>query len=369
MGRSPTMPSRTSPSLQASTPEALLLEAGHRVDVVGRRPGGPGSSAGLVEQLQQVVRGELDLLVPPLRGAVDAGDQSRSGAPGGSRRRRRRSGPWSRRSPPRSARGARRRTPPRSGSPGRRSAPRRRAARRPSRCRGRTAGCGSAARRGRRHRGSRCSWPRRPSCPTSTGCVTSRTAQAGKTCESHPSGSRETPNDSRRRVSMSQADLRRLPRDPDELRASEPPDRVTALSAEPPGAAAGARPGRAAQARPAGATRPPSPELYDATAARAFGLAVRVVRDPAQAEEVTQEAFLEIWRTASRFDADEGQRSLVDPHAGPPQVGGPGPLGGGQHAPRHDVPPGQRNGGPRLDRGGRTGLDGSTKGQAGDGAR
>jgi RNA polymerase sigma-70 factor (ECF subfamily) len=47
-------------------------------------------------------------------------------------------------------------------------------------------------------------------------------------------------------------------------------------------------------------------ELYDATSARAYGLAVRVVRDPSQAEEVTQEAFLEIWRTASRFDPDRG---------------------------------------------------------------
>ena len=46
--------------------------------------------------------------------------------------------------------------------------------------------------------------------------------------------------------------------------------------------------------------------LYDATSSRVFGLAVRVVRDPAQAEEVTQDAFLEIWRTASRFDADRG---------------------------------------------------------------
>jgi RNA polymerase sigma-70 factor (ECF subfamily) len=46
--------------------------------------------------------------------------------------------------------------------------------------------------------------------------------------------------------------------------------------------------------------------LYDATAARAFGLAVRVVRDRSQAEEVTQEAFLEVWRTASRFDPDKG---------------------------------------------------------------
>ena len=47
-------------------------------------------------------------------------------------------------------------------------------------------------------------------------------------------------------------------------------------------------------------------ELYDATSARVFGLAVRVVRDPAQAEEVVQEAFLEVWRTSSRFDPDRG---------------------------------------------------------------
>jgi RNA polymerase sigma-70 factor (ECF subfamily) len=46
--------------------------------------------------------------------------------------------------------------------------------------------------------------------------------------------------------------------------------------------------------------------LYDATSRRAYGLALRVVRDPAQAEEVTQEAFLEVWRTASRFDPDRG---------------------------------------------------------------
>jgi RNA polymerase sigma-70 factor (ECF subfamily) len=47
-------------------------------------------------------------------------------------------------------------------------------------------------------------------------------------------------------------------------------------------------------------------QLYDATSSRAYGLAVRVVRDPSQAEEVTQEAFLEIWRTASRYDAARG---------------------------------------------------------------
>ena len=47
-------------------------------------------------------------------------------------------------------------------------------------------------------------------------------------------------------------------------------------------------------------------ELYDAVSSRVFGLALRVVRDPAQAEEVAQEAFMEIWRSASRFDADRG---------------------------------------------------------------
>ncbi len=46
--------------------------------------------------------------------------------------------------------------------------------------------------------------------------------------------------------------------------------------------------------------------FYDATAARAFGLAVRVVRDRAQAEEVAQEAFLEVWRTSARFDTGRG---------------------------------------------------------------
>jgi RNA polymerase sigma-70 factor, ECF subfamily len=47
-------------------------------------------------------------------------------------------------------------------------------------------------------------------------------------------------------------------------------------------------------------------ELYDATSPRVYGLVLRVVRNPSQAEEVTQEAYLEVWRTASRFDPDRG---------------------------------------------------------------
>ena len=46
--------------------------------------------------------------------------------------------------------------------------------------------------------------------------------------------------------------------------------------------------------------------LYDLLAPRVFGLARRVVRDPAQAEEVAQEALVEVWRTAARFDSAKG---------------------------------------------------------------
>lgn len=46
--------------------------------------------------------------------------------------------------------------------------------------------------------------------------------------------------------------------------------------------------------------------LYDAVAARVHGLALRVIRSPEMADEVTQEVFLEAWRTASRFDPSRG---------------------------------------------------------------
>ncbi len=47
--------------------------------------------------------------------------------------------------------------------------------------------------------------------------------------------------------------------------------------------------------------------LYDAVAGPVHGLIRRVLRDPAQAEEVTQEVFLEVWRTATRFDPSRGK--------------------------------------------------------------
>lgn len=43
-------------------------------------------------------------------------------------------------------------------------------------------------------------------------------------------------------------------------------------------------------------------ELYSRFAPRAFGVARRVLRSDAEAEEVVQDSFLEVWRTATRYD-------------------------------------------------------------------
>ncbi len=47
-------------------------------------------------------------------------------------------------------------------------------------------------------------------------------------------------------------------------------------------------------------------DLYDALAPLLYGLVLKVVRDPAQSEEVTQEAFVELWRLAPRYDTSRG---------------------------------------------------------------
>jgi len=47
--------------------------------------------------------------------------------------------------------------------------------------------------------------------------------------------------------------------------------------------------------------------VYDSLGAAVFGLARRVIRDPARAEEVAQEVFLQVWQTAARFDPERGR--------------------------------------------------------------
>lgn len=59
-------------------------------------------------------------------------------------------------------------------------------------------------------------------------------------------------------------------------------------------------------ARAASGDREAFADLYDGTSCRVFGLVLRIVRDRAQAEEVTQEVYLQVWRTAARYDARKG---------------------------------------------------------------
>jgi RNA polymerase sigma-70 factor, ECF subfamily len=50
-------------------------------------------------------------------------------------------------------------------------------------------------------------------------------------------------------------------------------------------------------------------ELYDRYGRIAYGLALRVLRDPALAEDAVQEAFLTLWRTAATFVPERAKAS------------------------------------------------------------
>ena len=58
--------------------------------------------------------------------------------------------------------------------------------------------------------------------------------------------------------------------------------------------------------RVAGGDQAAFSELYDQLAGRVLGLVVRLLRDRAQSEEVTQEVFLEVWQQAAKFDRGRG---------------------------------------------------------------
>ncbi len=47
-------------------------------------------------------------------------------------------------------------------------------------------------------------------------------------------------------------------------------------------------------------------QVYDALSPSVYGLVLRVLRDPAQSQEVAQEVMVDLWRQATRFDPDKG---------------------------------------------------------------
>ncbi len=61
----------------------------------------------------------------------------------------------------------------------------------------------------------------------------------------------------------------------------------------------------------AGSNKPTSDaalaHFYDLTVSRVYGVALRIVRTPALAEEVTSDIYLQVWRDAARYDESRGR--------------------------------------------------------------
>jgi RNA polymerase sigma-70 factor (ECF subfamily) len=73
--------------------------------------------------------------------------------------------------------------------------------------------------------------------------------------------------------------------------------------------AVGARPLEDLMAEIARGDRSALKRLYEATSAKLFGLALRILSDREEAEDVLQDVYVTIWRRADRYDA--GRASVI----------------------------------------------------------
>ena len=48
-------------------------------------------------------------------------------------------------------------------------------------------------------------------------------------------------------------------------------------------------------------------ELYRLTSSHLYGVALRILREPAQAEEILQEAYVNVWHHAGSYDVAKAQ--------------------------------------------------------------
>lgn len=86
---------------------------------------------------------------------------------------------------------------------------------------------------------------------------------------------------------------------------------LTVSSAHHPGAGTSARADRRARllelmTRVGTGDRSAFAELYDETAPAVYGTALRILRDPDLAAEVTQDVMVEVWRTSATFTPERG---------------------------------------------------------------
>jgi RNA polymerase sigma-70 factor, ECF subfamily len=88
-----------------------------------------------------------------------------------------------------------------------------------------------------------------------------------------------------------------------DVRAGSRPDRRRSTGASGSAGSAGLEAALAAVARGDEAA---FAVVYDRAAPVVLGTARRILRDPAQSEEVMQEVLLEVWRSAARFDPAAG---------------------------------------------------------------